>query len=280
MALTCLDAYGAPPTAYRIAPNDILTITVVAGGQQQYNGDLTVSAQGTIKAPFIGEIPAEGLTATELEEKIAGPLEKNYFVNPTVDVTIKEYHRLHYYISGAVNSPGVFEAPSRITLLELIAKAGGVLPDRGTLAYIIRDSASKPANDPATTESSKEPLKVNLTELLEKGDLRVNPVLESGDVVYIPLMTSFDLAESKIYVEGEVKSPGIYDYRPGMTALSACILAGGFNTFAAANRTRIIRKKGDEQEIIKIDLYDVRTGKIPDVELKPGDRIHIPETWL
>ena len=65
-----------------------------------------------------------------------------------------------------------------------------------------------------------------------------------------------------------------------MTALKACILAGGFSTFAAPNRTRIIRKKGDKVEVIKIDLDEVRDGEIPDVELKPGDRIHVPETWL
>jgi len=57
-------------------------------------------------------------------------------------------------------------------------------------------------------------------------------------------------------------------------------MAGGFNTFAAPNRTRIIRKKDNDIEIIKINLNDVKKGEIPDIKLKPGDRIHIPETWL
>jgi polysaccharide export outer membrane protein len=65
-----------------------------------------------------------------------------------------------------------------------------------------------------------------------------------------------------------------------MTAMNACIMAGGFDTFAAPNRTRIIRKKEDGVEIIKINLDDVTKGKIQDIELKPGDRIHVPETWL
>jgi polysaccharide export outer membrane protein len=62
--------------------------------------------------------------------------------------------------------------------------------------------------------------------------------------------------------------------------MNACIMAGGFSKFAAPNRTRIIRKQGDIQETIKINLNDVRKGKIPDIELRPGDRIHVPETWL
>ena len=71
-----------------------------------------------------------------------------------------------------------------------------------------------------------------------------------------------------------------YDYQPGMTALSACIMAGGFVKFSAPNRAKIIRKKGDEVEVIKINLYKVQEGKIPDVELNPGDRVFIPESWL
>jgi polysaccharide export outer membrane protein len=105
-------------------------------------------------------------------------------------------------------------------------------------------------------------------------------VLQSGDVVYIPLQTSLNLAESKIYVEGEVKSPGVYDYQEGLTALNACIMAGGFAKFAAPNRTKIVRQEGGKQIIIKINLNDVKKGKIPDAKIKPGDRIHIPETWL
>jgi polysaccharide export outer membrane protein len=123
-------------------------------------------------------------------------------------------------------------------------------------------------------------VKVDLRQLIEKGDMRVNLPLQPGDVVYIPLKGSLDLAESKIYLQGEVKQPGAYDFLPGITALNACIMAGGFNTFAAPNRTKIIRNTSDQRKIIKINLNQVKTGKIRDIELKPGDRIDVPETWL
>ncbi|MDB9823498.1 SLBB domain-containing protein, partial [Deltaproteobacteria bacterium] len=128
--------------------------------------------------------------------------------------------------------------------------------------------------------SAREPVRVDLKSLLDKGDMSHNILLRSGDVIYIPLEKALNLGESKIYVEGEVKSPGVYDYQPGLTALNACIMAGGFDSFAAPNRTRIIRNMEEGQEIIKIDLNDVKNGKIPDMELEPGDRIHVPETWL
>jgi polysaccharide biosynthesis/export protein len=267
---------------YQIGPNDVITITIHAGGEKQHGADLTVSEGGMINVPFIGPVKAEGLTPSELEKKISKPLSEDYFVNPKVNISVKEYHSLHYYISGAVKDPGLYELASEASLLELIAKAGGALAERGNVAYIMRgaNNEAQSKEDVGKIASRSEPLKVDLKRLLDQGDMSANPDLKPGDVVYIPLGKSLDLAEQKVYVEGEVKNPGLYDYHPGMTAMKACITAGGFDKFAAANRARIIRKKGDGVEIIKINLEEVKEGNIPDVELKPGDRIHIPETWL
>ncbi|OEU66662.1 MAG: polysaccharide export protein [Desulfobacterales bacterium PC51MH44] len=273
---------GAQGKAYRIGPSDVLTVAIYAGGEKQHEIALTVSAQGTINVPFIGSVRAEGLTSSQLEEQITKPLAKDYFVNPKVNIQIKEYRSLHYYISGAVKEPGLYNMTTEASLLVLIAKAGGVLPERGNLAYIMRESDDETiaGEKIENLNSGAEPLKVNLAKLLDRGDMSVNPILKPGDVVYIPLKDSLDLSESKIYLEGEIKKPGAYDYQPGMTAMNACIMAGGFDTFAAPNRTQIIRKNGDKVEIIKINLNRVKAGKTPDMELKPGDRIHVPETWL
>jgi polysaccharide export outer membrane protein len=197
-----------------------------------------------------------------------------------------------------VVKPGLYETDTEATLLELIAKAGGVSPNRGNVAYIMGRHAneSSPGKTPSPNSArepdwssvlktkavseDQEPVKVDLQRLLDKGDMSANLALEPGDVVYIPLQTSRNLAESKIYVEGEVRRPGIYVYQSGITVMNACIMAGGFGEFAAPNRTRIIRQISDQVKIIKINLNQVKDGKIADVQLKPGDRIHVPETWL
>lgn len=267
---------------YHLGPRDIITLTIFAGGEKQQEVDLTVSGQGMVNVPFIGPLKAEGFTTQQLEDLIAEPLAKDYFVNPEINIRVKEYHSLRYYISGAVKTPGLYEMASESSLMELIAKAGGVLPERGNVAYILRESAEKITENENIDDlvTKKEPIKVDLKKLLDMGDMSHNPLLVSGDVVYIPLEKALNLAESKIYVEGEVKSPGVYDYQPGLTALNACIMAGGFDKFAAPKGTRIIRQNGNDQEVIKINLEDIKKGKIPDIELKPGDRIHVPETWF
>ncbi len=263
--------------AYRIGPRDVITLTIYAGGELQNRLDLTVSEKGTINVPFIGSVSAAGRTIFELESFITNPLTRDYFVNPEVNVSVKEYHSLQYFISGAVESPGLYEMTSKATLLELLAKAGGVLPTRGNVAYIQRKSGNHNGKGGSPNTGS---IKVDLKKLLDQGDMSQNRALESGDVVYIPPEKTLNLADSKIYVGGEVKKPGLFNFQPGLTALSACIMAGGFTKFAAPNRTRVIRHQGDKKVIIKINLNAVKKGKAADVKLLPGDRIQVPETWL
>jgi len=268
--------------AYRIGPKDVLTVIIEAGGERQYEGELTVSSEGNINAPFIGVYKAAGATPSELEKLLWEPLAQDYFVDPKVNISVKEYQSLYYSISGAVKKPGRYQMRSKASLLELIVKAEGVTSDRGNVAYIMRGEADSGNVGELSTEDiqSKDPITVDLIKLLDQGDMSSNPVLKSGDVVYIPLKQTLHVATQKIYVEGEVRNPGAYDFQPGMTALNACIMAGGFGEFAAPNRARIIRSVDQESEIIKINLQRVKEGRQADVELMPGDRIHVPETWL
>ena len=266
-----------------------MNLSIYAGGMEQEKVELTVSEQGMVNVPLIGSVKAKGLTISELEKNIQIPLEKDFFVSPQVNIQIKEYHSISFFISGAVKNPGKYEMTAATDFLELLAKAGGVLAERGSIAYVLRENENTVLNtdtDKLTGERVKEAiknrktLKVDLTRLLDKGDMSCNIDLIPGDIVYIPNSSKLNQAVSKIYVEGEVKKPGVYDFQPGMTAMSACIMAGGFAKYAAISRTKIIRTRNGKQEIIKIDLKKVTNGVIPDIPVKPGDRIHIPETWL
>ena len=180
--------------AYVIGPRDVLSLTIYAGGEKQQEVKLTVSTNGTINVPFIGAIKAVGLTIPQLEKRITRPLAKGYFVSPEVNISVAEYHSLQYFISGAVKIPGLYEMTSPATLMELIAKAGGLLPERGNIAYILRDSTADVVGGKAIKEilSRKEPIKVDLEGLLDRGDMTNNLALKTGDVVYIPLGKALD----------------------------------------------------------------------------------------
>lgn len=270
---------GYAKGSYLLGATDIISVSIYAGGEEQVTVDLTISNQGLVNFPFIGAVKAAGLSSSELEKKVYVLLEKDYFVDPQVHINIKEYHSLHFFISGAVKAPGKYEMQAATSLMDLIAKAEGLTLESGNIAYIMRDTPD--TNATSTDKKGKnEPIKVNLIKLLDEGDMRHNVALLPGDSIYIPFAKGLNQSNSKVYVSGEVENPALYEYQPGLTALSVCIMAGGFATYAAPNRTTIVRVENGVQQVIKIDLEDVIEGKIPDVLLKPGDRINVPESWL
>lgn len=276
------NALFAQGDGYHIAPGDVLSLSIFAGGAVEHSVQLRVNENGEVSAPFLGPIQAEGLTLSELQARIYEPLAADYYVNPEINLYVTDYHTFKYYITGAVKSPGLYETHDKQTLLKLLAQAGGSSENRSNTAYILRDSTDQiqEGEDVENLLALKEPLKVDLQKLIDEGNLNENITLQPGDVVYIPSEDEGDISDSSIFVQGEVKRPGEYTYKDGMTALNACIIAGGFAKFAAPNRTKVVRKEGDRQKIYKIDLNDVIDGDIPDMQLQPGDIISVPESWF
>jgi len=182
------------------------------------------------------------ITSPGLSQEQTPTLTKDYLIGPQDELTLTLYAggEKQQEVDLTVSAQGMINVPFIGSV-----KAGG-LPINKLESYV--------------------------TEALAK-DYFVNPQ------VHIHLK-GYQSLKHQISVEGEIKRPGVYKYQRGMTAMNACIIAGGFDKYAAPNRTIIIRKEGGKQIIIKINLNDVKEGKISDVELRPGDRIHVPETWL
>ena len=272
------------PKPYSIGPGDVLSVVIFAGGQNQEALDLTVASDGTVNFPFLGKVRVADLAVEELTESVTQALAQDYFVNPQVMVNIKEYRSRKISVSGAVGKPGLYVLDSGSTsLLEVIAMAGGVTRDRGSFAYVLRGAADEiqGAENVGELMRQKQTIQVDLRDLLDQGVTDKNVEILAGDVVYLPPTNFSDLTQYKVYVLGKVERPGAYDFYDGLTALDACVLAGGFAKYAAPNRTTITRRGRDSsQEAIEINLEKVRAGKETDIPLKPGDRIYVPESWL
>ena len=170
-----------------------------------------------------------------------------------------------------------------MTVLELIAKAGGVTVDRGQYAFILKSALDSVKDKKKIDElvKQKKSVRVDLRELMDRGRADLNMALEVGDVLYIQPLTFAGAAQHKIYVLGRVNRPGAINYQEGMGALDACVEAGGFSRYSAPNRTVITRRKaGGEVETIKSDLNKVKEGRLKDVILEPGDRVYVPKSWF
>ena len=163
-------------------------------------------------------------------------------------------------------------------ILSVTIFAGGTTQE----ALNVEVSSEGTISFPFLGEIKAEGLSVTqLTEMLTRPlaeDYFVNPqvFISVGD----QKSREANITHHKIYVLGKINSPGVYDFREGLTALDACILAGGFAKYAAPNRSTITRRGAGKQETIKINLNRVKKGKDKDILLKPGDRIYVPESWL
>jgi len=108
---------------YRIGQQDLLDIMVY--GQADLTRTVRVNSRGLITLPLIGQVTAQGLTAQQLEQNIAGRLAENFLQDPQVTVFIKEFTTLRFTVEGAVNKPGVYPLIGQMTLLRALAIAGG-----------------------------------------------------------------------------------------------------------------------------------------------------------
>lgn len=104
------------------APNIPVTPNAPTGNMPQTAGYL-VSQDGNIKFPVLGDIPAEGLTQKQLENKIAKMLgDKKLLFDPIVT---SRFLNFRVTVLGEVNHPGVINVPSeQISILEAIGQAG------------------------------------------------------------------------------------------------------------------------------------------------------------
>jgi protein involved in polysaccharide export with SLBB domain len=132
------------------------TIEVRVFQEPDLDAKVTVSQDGKVSLPLIGEVPVAGQTITEASRSIAARYKQGYLVNPNVTVTMGEYAKKRFTILGAVNKPGSFYFPpgESLSLLQAIGMAGGysrianaskVQIKRGNAAKPIRLDAKKMA---------------------------------------------------------------------------------------------------------------------------------------
>src|ERR1700676_1487996 len=119
------------PHDYVIGNGDVLAIEVF--DVKELSRDVRVSQTGTIGMPLVSvRVHVSGLTEIQAEQKISELLEANGLVSHAdVSVTIKERKSKPITVVGAVAHPLVYQADSQVTLLEVLAEAGGLSNDAG-----------------------------------------------------------------------------------------------------------------------------------------------------
>ena len=158
---------------YSLGPGDLVQITVYAGGEKQVDFTGYISALGTITSPLIGEFKVSGMTTYEAERSLRDVLARDYYVDPQVLVTVKEYGG-QIFVMGAVKKPGAYGLQERMTVLGACLLAEG-----------FTDFASPRRVKVTRMENGRQKtIKVDLVKVREgkKEDL----ALQRGDRIEVP----------------------------------------------------------------------------------------------
>ena len=127
---------------YTIGSGDLLGISVF--DVPELTRDVRVNQSGTVSIPLLPtRLHVAGLTEVQAEQKIAEVLEANGLVtHAEVGVSVKEHRSRPITIVGAVQHPMVYEADRGVTLLEVLAEAGGIAADAGDTIIVTRPRAA------------------------------------------------------------------------------------------------------------------------------------------
>jgi polysaccharide export outer membrane protein len=257
-------AWMPPPTAaggpYLIGEGDVLEISVWKN--PSLSASVTVRPDGAVSLPLIQDLRVAGLSPEQARQLIFDGLSD--FVNdPVVTVNVAEANSYRVYILGAVVTNGMFVLPTTTSALQLLAQAGGPLPEADLeKGVLIRNGETLPLPLKSQFESGQG----------EKRELR------AGDVVMIPFRSE-EAYTPRVLVIGEIMTPRAVPFQEGMTVLDAYVEGGGGTEYADEDSVRVIRRKLDgSEEEIPVDLKKViKKGDLSqNVSLLPGDIVVVP----
>ncbi len=142
---------------YRLGSGDVIKISVF--GQEDLSLETRLSHMGVINYPFLGDLTAVGLTASELESLIYSGLKGDYLVEPSVSVSILEYRP--FFIDGEVKKPGGYPYQPSLTINKAAALAGGYTERASrNKIVVVRDIAGEQTTFNAT-----------VTDIVQPGDI-------------------------------------------------------------------------------------------------------------
>jgi polysaccharide export outer membrane protein len=242
---------------YVVGPSDVLAVMVI--DQAQLTGKFIVRADGTFVYPLLGNVKASGLTLQAIEDQMRAALAKGYLKDPQVSVSVDQYRSQQIFVMGEVRQPGAMQFTGTMHLVEALARAGSTTDHAGSDAIVIRPKNGIPVSDAvalATTQprpddtAAKEAdiIHANL-EFLRTGAVAENIFLKGGDTIFVPRAPS-------VFVSGEVRSPGEFTIRTGMTVREVLALAGGVIASGSTRRIQVIRLDNGVRVTKNVNLND------------------------
>ncbi len=249
-----------PGNAIILHPGDAISVSVY--GVPEYKVTTRIEGNGMVDLPLIGAVEMAGLTIGEAQHLVGEKLIAAQMVlYPDVLISVQDSMVDVIGVMGEVTAPKVIPAYAPMSLLDVLAAAGGLKPDASHSISILRKNVA----EPLLVELNSDPANA----------LSQNIPLYPGDRVLVPRI-------GVVYVVGAVTHQGVLQITPDtpMTVFQAVTASGGAGFQAALGSTRIIRTTGTKRREIPVNLGKVMAGKEPDPILQSDDIVMVPTSAI
>ncbi|WP_263357930.1 polysaccharide biosynthesis/export family protein [Acidicapsa ligni] len=164
----------SPPAVsqFILGAADIIRINVWKN--TELSQTVTIGPDGFVSLPLLGDVHVSGMTANELGAVIASRL-SSFIVSPQVTVSVVDIHSRQVYVLGQVNKPGGYPLIAPITVLQLIAQAGGLNTYANRKGIVILRA----------TKDNVQKIPFNYNNVIH-GNAKQNIDLQPGDTVVVP----------------------------------------------------------------------------------------------
>lgn len=227
LSVVCVDSIAAGETKKNVlGPGDILKIFVY--GHPDLTTETKVNETGKITFPLLGEILVDGLTVPAAERKIVNLLESRDIIRkPQVNIIAASLQSQMVSVLGYVRNQGRYPIEGKRSLTDILAMAGGIIPEGGEIVILIRSDGNR---------STKEV--IDVLEMIRSSDLNRNLNIRSDDLIYVERAPRF-------YIYGEVQRAGAYRLERNMTVIQALSVGGGLTQRGTERGLRIQRRDAE-----------------------------------
>jgi polysaccharide export outer membrane protein len=264
------EATHAPTLDYRFGAGDVVSLRIW-NGQKLDELQLTIQSDGEAFLPItgIGAMPMGGRTVLDVKEELRERLEAIY--NETfIELLLLKYagHRVH--LMGEVRTtsridsgPGEWPLRGPTRLVGFLSDHGGPGPQ----ADLMNINLIHP---------SGERRQVNLFRAVFHGSTEDDPLLTSGDLIFVPSMA---MTNRKVFVLGEVRSPGIVNINEKMGLVEVIARSGGFTQKGYMKGVVVLKRDKDGKTEMKLANFKEMYKKgdmSADIRLQAGDIVFVP----
>ncbi len=158
---------------YTLGAMDSIQVMVRDGGG--LSGGHTIRPDGFITFEMVGDVYVEGMTPMTAADVIADAL-RVYVRDVDVTVRVTGFNSKQYYMFGETPGRGAKRFTGDVNILRAFAQAGGVT-NRAAWDRIRLIRA---------TRTTRQIFKINLGQIVKRGDWTTNVQIRENDVIYVP----------------------------------------------------------------------------------------------